>query len=178
MVTQMDEFQKLVDRSTSYTLLQLDKIQEHLFAELEGSSSTVAVKNLQMIEIQKTIMAVGMFSIFEAKIQDYLGSNYGFKALRRLLEINHEDSLLVRFNWYALAVNVLKHGRGSSYDALLANVDQLPFRVKRPDEFFISEGDMSEIDTLVHVDNSFVLGCAEVIRDVCAFVQRTDQKSI
>jgi hypothetical protein len=171
----MHDFTELLDRSASYTLLKLDELQEQLFAQLQTSGSTTAVKNLQMIELQKTIMSVGMFSIFEANIQNSFGGNYSFDALRRLLDSEGEQTLLIRFNWYALAVNVLKHGKGRSYEQLLAEADRLPFRVKLQDESFFSEGDVSEIGTLVKVDSSFVLGCAEVIRDASLVVRRVSQ---
>lgn len=170
----MHEFTELVDRSTSFTLTKLGELQEQLIAELEESGSTIAVKNLQMVELQKAIMSVGMFSIFEAMIQDALGGGQSFSALRRLLEREREQELLTQFNWYALAVNVLKHGRGRSYNELLSVADRLPFRVKREDEAFFFEGDVSEIDTLVQVDEAFVLGCAEVIRDASVVVRRFD----
>ncbi len=115
----MHEFTELVDRSTSFTLTQLRELQKRLFAELEVSGSTIAVKNLQTIELQKTIMAVGMFSIFEAMIQNTFGGKYSFDKLRKKLKREHEEALLMRFRSYDLAVNVLKHGRGRSYETLL-----------------------------------------------------------
>ena len=41
---------------------QIQKIIE----ELQINASTIAIKNLQMIHLQKAILAVGMFSIFES----------------------------------------------------------------------------------------------------------------
>jgi len=121
--------------------MKLSELQDQLGAELGVSGSTVAVKNLQMIALQKAIMAVGMFSIFEAMLQDSFGGRNGFDALRRVLEREREATLLARFNWFALAINVLKHGNGRSYELLLADADALPFRIKRPDEAFFFEGD-------------------------------------
>ena len=69
-------------------------------------------------------------------------------------------------------INVLKHGRGRSYDALVVKADRLPFRVKRPGEAFFFEGDVSEVATLIEVDDAFVLGCADVIRRVAERVQK------
>lgn len=169
----MHEFTELVDRTTSFTLMKLGELHEQLIAQLEVSGSTGAVKNLQMVELQKAIMAVGMFSIFEAMIQGALGGGHSFRALRELLKREREHDLLTRFNWYSLAVNALKHGKGRSYEELLVDADRLPFRVKRQDEAFFFEGDVAEIDTLVQVDDAFVLGCAEVIRDASVVVRRT-----
>jgi hypothetical protein len=71
-----------------------------------------------------------------------------------------------------LAINVLKHGRGRSYDALVAKTNPLPFRIKLPSEPFFFEGDVSEISTLVEVDDTFVPHCGKVISDVSVVIRR------
>lgn len=67
---------------------------------------------------------------------------------------------------------MLKHGRGRSYDALVAKAGALRFRVKLPGEAFFCEGDVSEVSTLIEVDDTFVLSCAEVIREVSVAIRR------
>ena len=52
------------------------------------------------------------------------------------------------------------------YDDLVAKANALPFRVKLPDEHFLNEGDVSEVQTLIDVDDAFVRRCAAVIREV------------
>jgi hypothetical protein len=93
----------------------------------------------------------------------------------KLLEREGETALRDRFADFQIAINVLKHGRGRSYDALIARSAQLPFRIKKPGEAFFFEGDVSEVATLIEVDDEFVFGCAEVIRDVAETVQKTRQ---
>ena len=78
---------------------------------------------------------------------------------------------------FQLAINVQKHGRGRSYDALILKADWLPFRVKRPGEGFFFGGDVSEVVTLIDVDDAFALGCAEVIRRVSESVKNLPLKS-
>lgn len=170
----MHRFTELVDRSTSFTLMKLSELHDQLYQELEVSGSTVAVKNLQMVNLQKAITAVGIFSIFEAMLQDSLRDHHSFDALRKILFREREILLLQRFDWFALAINVLKHGKGPSYDKLLGKADELPFRIKRQGQAFFFEGDVAEINTLVQADEVFVLGCAEVIRDVSAVLRRAD----
>ena len=63
---------------------------------------------------------------------------------------------LYGFDQFAAAVNVLKHGRGRSYDWLLSMRETLPFFLKGRDQHFFFEGDVSEPDTLVLVDDAFV----------------------
>lgn len=168
----MHSFTELVDRSTSFTLGALKVAEDRVVEALQTSGATHLVKTLQMIQLQKAIMAVGMFSIFESIVQDGLDCSNRFVEVRKILEREGEDNLMNRFSHFMDAINVLKHGRGRSYDALLAEGDNLPFRIKHPGENFFFEGDVSEITTLIEVDDQFVLGCAEVIREVSSVVAR------
>jgi len=43
---------------------------------------------------------------------------------------------------------------------------------RQPGEAFFFEGDVSEVATLIEVDDAFVLSCAEVIRQVSEIVQK------
>jgi hypothetical protein len=54
-------------------------------------------------------------------------------------------------------------GRGRSYNRLLKRADNLDFRIKRDGENFICEGDVSEVNVLIDVDEDFVTHCAELI---------------
>lgn len=128
-----------------------------------------------MIQLQKTILAVGMFSIFEANLQNNLACINGFKEAKKILETEGEIDLKERFEELYFAVNVLKHGRGDSYDHLVAKAETLPFRIKLPDQSFFSEGDVSEVSTLVEVDDVFVQHCANVISDVYRVIHRVRQ---
>lgn len=140
--------------------------------QLETSGATRLVKSLQMIELQKAILAVGMFSMFEAVLQDGLGCEYGFREAERILGENNEPTLKEHFSDLQAAINVLKHGRGRSYDRLIKKHADLPFRVRLPNEAFFCEGDVSEVETLIRVDDEFVLRCSKVIEDVSAVVRR------
>ena len=72
-----------------------------------------------MVQLQKVITAVGMFSIFEAMLQDGLACNDGFRGAKDVLEQEGELTLKERFGNLELAINVLKHGRGWSHDKLV-----------------------------------------------------------
>lgn len=50
-------------------------------------------------------------------------------------------------------------------------VGDLRFRIKTPREHFFAEGDVSEIATLIDVDNTFVQMCADLIQDVMLVLQ-------
>ena len=113
-----------------------------------------------------------MFSLFEASLQDGLNCRNGFGEAAKVLDDEGEQDLKERFDDLFLAINVLKHGRGRSYDALIAKVKSLPFRVKLPGESFFFEGDVSEVSTLIDVDDAFVQRCGDVISEVSEVIRR------
>lgn len=167
----MHEFNELVQRSTAFSLSALCVAQQRTVDAIQASTGTTLVKTLQMVQLQKSISAVGMFSMFDAILQDQLQCKDGFKKADKILGSKGDLVLKENFSNLQLAVNVLKHGKGRSYDALVEKSSNLPFRVKLPGELFFNEGDVSEISTLVQVDDAFVLLCAEVIYAVSAAVQ-------
>lgn len=99
------------------------------------------------------------------------GIGYATTA-KRILDDEGGLDMKERFDDLLLAVNVLKHGRGRSYNALVAKAETLPFRIKLPDESFFFEGDVSEVSTLVEVDDAFVQFCGDVISDVSGVIRR------
>ena len=167
----LPSFSELVLHSAAFSLDALGKAQREVIDEFQTSSATPLVKVLQMVQLQKAISAVGMFSMFDAILQDELQCADGFRLAGELLEARGEVALKERFSELQLAVNVLKHGRGRSYDALVRRVDALPFMVKLPVEAFFNEGDVGEVATLVEVDDVFILLCARVIHDVSIVVR-------
>lgn len=166
----MHTFHELVYRSTSFTLTALEKANDEVIKQLEENASTLAIKNLQMLQLQKAILATGMFSMFDAILQDALGTKNGFDEAKRILLEKDEVELHSRFEFFILAINVLKHGRGRSYDSLVEKSPSLPFTIKLPGQNFFYEGDVSEISTLIMVDDKFVLACAELIEKVSSAV--------
>lgn len=161
----MHNFDELISRSTSFTLNALNDLHNNIEEKFQSNGSTETVKNLQMIQLQKAIIAIGMFSLFESILQEGLACKNGFNKAKIILNKSGKVELLDRFNYFIAAINVLKHGRGKSYDTLVKS-ESLPFRIKLPGESFYSEGDVSEVSTLVNVDDKFVLNCAELIEQV------------
>ncbi|MEO8236069.1 MAG: hypothetical protein ABI549_11690 [Flavobacterium sp.] len=162
----MHNFEDLIYRSTSYTLSTLEETNSKIIEALQTSGSTVYLKNLQMIQLQKTIFAIGMFSMFDAILQDELTCRNGFEGAKTILKEKQKLELHDSFDYFISAINVLKHGEGRSYNNLLSKIELLPFRIKMKDENFFDEGDLSEINTLVEVDDNFVLNCANLIETV------------
>ena len=151
----------------------LSEAQARIVEALQESGATTLVKSLQMVQLQKVISSVGMFSIFEAMLKDGLKCVDGFRGAAEILMQQGELDLKGRFEELQLAINVLKHGRGRSYDALVSKAATLPFRVKLPHEDFCFEGDVGEISTLVEVDDAFLIRCADVIQEVSVAMGKT-----
>lgn len=167
----MHEFTELVYRCTEFTLKTLREANERISLELQTSCATTLVKALQMVQLQKAILMVGIFSMFEANLQDSLDCKNGFNCARKILKNRGQSATKEQFEDLYLAINVLKHGRGKSYETLVAKAESLPFRVKLPDESFFSEGDVSEVSTLIEVNDEFVHYCLDVIRAVSVYVE-------
>src|ERR1039457_1799190 len=132
----MHTFTDLVARGTAFTLEALRMANDRTINALQTSAATPLVKTLQMLQLQKAILAVGMFSLFESIIQDGLNCSDGFREATNILDREGEVVLKERFNDLQLGINVLKHGRGRSYDALVAKSGALFFRVKLPGDAF------------------------------------------
>lgn len=164
----MHNFTELVDRCTAFSLGALNEAQQKTIDALQDSALTTLVKALQMVQLQKVITAVGMFSIFEAMLQDGLNCDDGFREATNILDQQGDVPLKECFGDLLLATNVLKHGRGRSYEALVSKASLLPFRIKLPGEELFYEGDVSEVSTLIQVDDAFVVHCAKVIHEVSA----------
>ncbi len=114
----MHAFSELVQRGTTFSLNALEAAQQRVVKELQANAVTPLVKTLQIIQLQKAISAVGMFSMFDAILQDRLQCADGFQDAAALLEAKGEVLLKERFSDLQLAINVLKHGKGRSYDSL------------------------------------------------------------
>jgi hypothetical protein len=124
-----------------------------------------------MSRLQKIILVVGMFSLFEALLQQRMRWAQPFDRLNDFLRQCDRDELAEVFGDYRLAVNVLKHGHGRSYEQLLARSCKLEFRVKPKEEYLFSEGDVSEVGVLVDVDDGFVRRCAALIQEASAIIR-------
>jgi hypothetical protein len=164
-------FDELVTGCTEFTLNALRDAQDRIERAFETSGATALVRAAQAVQLQKAIAAVGMFSMFDAQLQTALRVRSGFSEAHRMLEESGSLELKQRFSEFEAAVNVLKHGSGRSYDELTQRAHALPFRIKIPGEHFFEEGDVSEVNTLVRVDDQFVRDCAELIAAVAAAVR-------
>lgn len=169
----MHDFDELAFHCANFTLQSLSDANSRVISALMESGSTNLAKSLQMIQLQKAIFAVGMFSMFEANLQSRLNCKDGFKSVREILEKGKETKLKDQFDDVTAAINVLKHGTGRSYKHLLDNFQRLPFRIKKSHDQLFDEGDVSELMTLVDADEDFVRLCGETIQRVSAYLRKT-----
>ena len=169
----MHSFPELIDRCTIFTLGALKEVEKKTLEALQTSKATSLVKTLQMIRLEKAILAVGIFSLFEAILQDRLKCSDGFVEAKNILKHEGDSILLSRFIDLELAINALKHGRGRSYNALVEkDGGSLNASVKSASDHFFDEGDVSEISTLIDVDEKFLYSCVEIISQVSGAIRK------
>ena len=161
---------QLLTACVNFSLFHAAEHEAEVHKELQTSGATRLVDALRMLRLQKAILAVGMFSLFEAVLQDQLGWKRPFKDLVTYLEDHDQSELAATFSDYYLAINVLKHGQGTSYDKLVLRRSSLEFTVGSPHEFY-REGDVAEVQVLIDVDERFVRRCAEIIEHAANFIR-------
>jgi hypothetical protein len=67
-------------------LRALEETNSKIIRALQKTRSIILAKNLQMIQLQKTIFPIGMFSIFDAILQDQLSYSNGFESAKNVLK--------------------------------------------------------------------------------------------
>jgi hypothetical protein len=163
---------ELLARCGEFALRQIHSVEEKILKELETSGATRLVMGLRLCRLQRAVVAVGMFSIFESMLQGAMNWKEAIAELDKYLLRHGEVKLATRISDYFKAINALKHGFGASYTKLL-NSQNLEFKVRgQQDSFF--EGDVSEVGVLVDADDNFLRLGSELIGEVCAVIQARD----
>jgi hypothetical protein len=163
----MHNFEDLIERGAHFMLSTINAAELEVLKRLETGAAKGDVIALQMLQLQRAVLAVGMFSMLEAHLQGSGDAKYAFSEVETRLQNAGESLLGEEFTVLKHAINCLKHGRGSSYVALMKIPDhRLPFRVKRVGDSFFNEGDVAEAATLIEVDSALLLYCAETVKRV------------
>ena len=115
-----------------------------------NGAQTGLVNDLKMAVLELEIAVVGVFSLFEARMQHKLHTGSFYKQLKSHLVAAGQHQLARDIWHYYLAVNVLKHGLGASYQELCQSTD-LPFTIKDTRSNFFDEGDVAEVEGLINV---------------------------
>ena len=165
---------ELLTRCAEFTLGHSEKIHGRVQGKFKTSSRTPLVNTARLIRLQAAVLSVGMFSIFEAMLQDQMSwEKEAFEKLNRHFNQNENAELARTFDNYRLAINVLNHGRGHSYNQLVERKSELEFKIKGLNEDFFFEGDISEVNILVDADGIFARRCAALIEEVAALINNT-----
>ena len=106
----MHQFTELAYRCTHFSLQAINEAYKRSEKELAETESTPPVKNLQALNLQKMIHAVGLFSVFEAHLQRSLNCQSGFQEAESILGQAGQQALKEEFHNYYLAINALNMG--------------------------------------------------------------------
>jgi len=161
---------QLLTRCANFTLAHTHAIEEEVYKALETSGRTSLVMTLRMLRLQRAVLAIGMFSLFEALLQTTMNWKNAFEELDKYLRAQGAIALADKIADYKLAINVLKHGEGRSHTELLSQTALLEFGVRAKTDFF-SEGDVSEVGVLIDVDDKFVRRCAELVEEAADIIR-------
>lgn len=109
-----------------------DRIAE-ILENLDGQrGSETEIEDLRAATVALEAVAVDTFTLFEARMQHHFKRGPFSRKLKALLLDSEQTDLADRVHQYYLATNVLKHGTGASYRALLETPNCL-FVVKQVD---------------------------------------------
>lgn len=157
---------ELISRAAEFALNYASDTEAKLDEEFQTSGATSLVNVARMLTMLRAVIAIGSLSVFESVLQQQTGWDDPFGRVDQELRSNGNDMLADRLLDYRNAINVLKHGKGRSYEALLRRGSALDFPVKPPDQSFFHEGDISEGLHLIKADDGFGRRCAGIIQEV------------
>lgn len=166
---------QLLTACADFTLHHTHQAEQQTFQELETNGATRLVTALRIFRLQRAILAVGMFSMFEALLQTKLGWAKPFTQLDTFLRQLGQVDLASKITDYRLAINVLKHGEGRSHAELLSRAATLEFKVRAVVDHFQEEGDVSDVPILVDADDQFVRRSAQLIEQASDAIRSHQQ---
>jgi hypothetical protein len=73
----------LLSHCAEFTLSHSMEVEHEVFEELQTSARTTLVSALRMLRLQRAILAIGMFSLFEALLQSGMGWEQPFDRLHK-----------------------------------------------------------------------------------------------
>ena len=102
-----------------------DRISQALTNMAGPNRTELHAKELRRASKALELVAVDIFSTFEARMQHHFKRGPFSRKLKTLLLESKQPDLAARLHKYYLAVNVLKHGKGASYRELLKSPTSL-----------------------------------------------------
>ncbi len=168
----MDDSQSLLELvATAQTNA---KVSENRISEIlktmDGQNGTnIQVEELRAATVSLELLAVDIFSVFEARMQHHFRRGPFSRKLKSLLLEAGKADLADRVHHYYLAINVLKHGKGASYRELLNNPNSL-FVIK-PTNDSIDEETPTPVSLLDVTVPGFFDGLTKTILDAYHFLE-------
>lgn len=95
------------------------KTHEDRISELLGAGTDAQSEEISEATLAIELIAVDIFSVFEARMQHHFKRGPLSRKLKALLLEAKKPDLAGRLHQYYLAMNVLKHGTGASYRELI-----------------------------------------------------------
>ncbi len=141
------------------------KIDETLASMGEEQGSEPQLNDLQAATSAIELLAVDIFAVFEARMQHHFKRGPFSRKLKALLTRAGQPELAHKIYQYYLAINVLKHGIGSSHRELLQFPNQF-FDVKSAKD---SDASGSLIDVTAQ---GFFEGLTTAILESYTFLER------
>ena len=172
----LDEIQLLIATGRG-SASQIQDAFDQIYRELEHSGSTHLFTALDICHTRICAMAVGLFSLYESRLQSKYGLESPFDKLETQLANFGSTNQLEEFKDFRAAINVLKHGKGRSHSNLLVRGERLPFKVQEALGALVVEGDVCPPSDLILVSTEFLELCCEIIEKSWAIVLREDQSS-
>jgi len=164
----------LLRRTVEFSLRAIEADEARVLEALETSAASELINHLRTFRLQRSVLAIGIFSIYESLLKDEFGWTDPFNELTKALQNRGYNAISDKFGDYRKAINVLKHGLGRSHDQLIKRAEELEFSIKPSYEsFFIEEGDVSEGQSLIDVGSGFVARCIDLIDQSLTVIRRT-----
>jgi len=157
---------RLLHTCCTFLLPKIEQGEEEALSILKQSGSTGAINSLRAFRVQRIVIVIGMFSLLEATLKMELEWEEPFRKLPSFLKDRGKVELALKFEYYRLANNVLKHGTGDSWDKLREYSEKIDFELRDGFNSFNQEGDITSGHALVDVDSKFVLHCADMIEEI------------
>ena len=142
----------------------------------EQKISDAQVEELHKATLALELIAVDTFSLFEARMQHHFRRGPFSRKLKSLLLESKKTNLANRVHQYYLAINVLKHGKGTSYRELSNDPSSL-FLVKSAEN--INHHDDNATSGLIDVTiPDFFNGLATTILEAYHFLEKNKKSML
>ena len=160
---------ELVRAAQDIAKVSYDRISQILDDKTDQIPTEAQTEELAALTVAIELVAVDIFTVFEVRMQHHFKRGpLSRKVKAALLEAKQPD-LADRLHQYYLAINVLKHGAGTSHRELLGNKSNL-FIVRPTSNATTADGEA--LTGLVDVTApQFMNGLADVIIEVYQFLE-------